>query len=48
MKQQMSEQLIETFLVMKRDEIERYRAEVADPETRDVTQWEHDEYIFNF
>lgn len=48
MKQQMSAQLIETFLVMKRDEIERYRAEVTDPETRDVTQWEHDEYIFNY
>jgi glutamine synthetase len=48
MKEQMSSQLIEAFLVMKRDEIARYRAEVTDPETRDVTQWEHDEYIFNF
>jgi glutamine synthetase len=42
---QLSKQLVETFLVLKRDEIERYSAEVSDPSTRDVTHWEHDEYI---
>jgi hypothetical protein len=30
--------------VMKRDEIERYEAAVTVP-TRDVTQWEIDEYF---
>lgn len=43
--EQLSKQLVETFLVLKRDEIERYSAEVSDPSTRDVTHWEHDEYI---
>lgn len=42
---QLSKQLVETFLVLKRDEIERYNSEVSDPSTRDVTHWEHDEYI---
>ncbi len=42
---QLSKQLVETFLVLKRDEIERYNAEVSDPSTRDVTHWEHDEYL---
>lgn len=42
---QLSKQLVETFLVLKRDEIDRYSAEVSDPSTRDVTHWEHDEYI---
>jgi glutamine synthetase len=46
--EQLSSQLVEAFLVLKRDEIERYSAEVADPATRDVTQWEHDEYILDY
>jgi glutamine synthetase len=37
-------ELINVFLVMKRDEIERYEASVSEP-TRDVTQWEIDEYF---
>ena len=45
---QLSKQLVETFLVLKRDEIERYNSEVSDPSTRDVTHWEHDEYILDF
>ena len=45
---QMSPQLVEAFVVLKRDEIDRYKAEVADHETRDVTKWEHDEYILDF
>jgi glutamine synthetase len=45
---QLSKQLVETFLVMKRDEIERYTAEVADPSTREVTQWEIDEYLLDY
>ncbi|MEY2675762.1 MAG: hypothetical protein RL102_1028 [Actinomycetota bacterium] len=45
---QLSKQIVETFLVMKRDEIERYNAEVTDPSTREVTQWEHDEYLLDY
>lgn len=37
--------LVDVFTMMKRDEIERYEAEVDDPTTRDVTQWELDEYL---
>jgi len=45
---QMSKELVEVFLVMKRDEIRRYEAAVKDPSTRDVTQWEIDEYFADY
>jgi glutamine synthetase len=44
LRHQMSQELINVFLVMKRDEIARYEAAVREP-TRDVTQWEIDEYF---
>ncbi len=40
----MSQELINVFLVMKRDEIARYEAEVTE-HTQEVTQWEIDEYF---
>jgi len=46
--EQMSPQLVEAFVVLKRDEIERYKAEVSNPDTREVTQWEHDEYMLSY
>ncbi len=39
---------VETFVTLKRDEIDRYNAEVPEPDTRDVTDWELDEYIEDF
>ncbi len=36
------------FVTMKRDEVERYEAEVEDPATREVTRWELEEYIEDF
>ena len=39
---------VETFVTLKRDELDRYNAEVADPATRDVTDWEIDEYIEDY
>jgi glutamine synthetase len=45
---QMSKELVEVFLVMKRDEVARYEAAVEDPSTRDVTQWEIDEYFADY
>jgi len=39
---------IDVFMTMKRDEVERYEAEVEDPDTRDVTRWELDEYIEDY
>ncbi len=41
---QMSQELINVFMVLKRDEIARYEAEVSDPTTREVTDWEIKEY----
>jgi glutamine synthetase len=35
-------------VTLKKDELERYAAEVEDPATRDVTQWEIDEYIEDY
>ena len=42
--QYMSQELINVFVVLKRDEVERYEAEVTEP-TRDVTAWEIAEYF---
>jgi glutamine synthetase len=39
---------VQTFVTLKRDELERYNAEVADPTTRDVTDWELEEYIEDY
>ena len=44
----MAKELVAVHLVMKRDEIERYNAEVSDPSTREVTQWEIDEYFADY
>jgi glutamine synthetase len=48
MREHMSTGLISIFLVMKRDEIERYEATVPDPSTRDVTDWEIQEYFEDY
>lgn len=40
--------VVQTHLTLKRDEIERYEAEVSDPATRDITDWELNEYIWDF
>ena len=48
LRDQMSKELVEVFLVMKRDEIRRYEEAVKDPSTRDVTQWEIDEYFADY
>jgi glutamine synthetase len=48
MKNQLSPQLIEAFLALKREEIERYESEVQDHSTREVTKWEQDEYLLHF
>jgi len=37
--------LVDVFVLLKRDEVARYEDEVDDPDTRDVTQWELDEYL---
>ena len=42
------ENFIDAFMAMKRDEVERYEAAVEDPTTRDVTQWELDEYLEDY
>jgi glutamine synthetase len=44
----LTDDFIDVFTVMKRDEVERYEAEVEDPTTRDVTRWELDEYIEDY
>ena len=42
--EQLSPELINVHMVLKRDEIARYEAAVADPATREVTDWEITEY----
>lgn len=39
---------IDVFTTMKRDEVERYEAEVLDPSTRETTSWELEEYIEDY
>lgn len=48
LREYMSAEMLEVFSVMKRDEIRRYEEAVSNPETRDVTQWEIDEYIHDY
>jgi glutamine synthetase len=48
MRLHMSTGLIGIFLVMKRDEIARYNAAVPDPSTREVTDWEIQEYMEDY
>jgi glutamine synthetase len=48
MRVHMSTGLIGIFLVMKRDEIARYNAAVPDPSTREVTDWEIQEYMEDY
>jgi glutamine synthetase len=45
LREHLSNKFIDVFTALKRDEVARYEAEVEDPTTRDVTQWELDEYI---
>lgn len=40
--------IVDVFALMKRDEVERYESETDDPSTREVTQWELDEYIADY
>ena len=40
--------VVSTHLTLKRDEIERYEAEVSDPSTREITAWELEEYIWDY
>lgn len=48
MREHMSDGLIGIFLAMKRDEIARYTEAVENPETREVTDWEVQEYFEDF
>lgn len=47
-KKYLSAELVEAFLALKRDEISRYEENVEDPNTREVTKWEQDEYLLRF
>lgn len=44
----LGEPFIAAYETLKRDEIKRYEESVEDPTTREVTQWELDEYIEDF
>jgi glutamine synthetase len=39
---------VDVFLMMKRDEQERYEQAVDDATTRDVTEWELQEYLHDY
>lgn len=47
-KKYLSAELVEAILALKRDEISRYEENVEDPDTREVTKWEQDEYLLRF
>ena len=44
----LGEPFVSAYETMKRDEIKRYEEAVEDPTTREVTQWELDEYLLDF
>jgi glutamine synthetase len=39
---------VDVFSILKRDEIDRYEQACDDPDTRDVTRWELDEYLEDY
>jgi glutamine synthetase len=45
---QLSQELVNVFMMLKRDEVTRYEAATEDPATRDVTPWEIREYFEAF
>jgi glutamine synthetase len=47
-KQILGAKLVDVFVLMKRDEVERYEQATPDPSTRDVTAWEIQEYLEDF
>ena len=44
----LGKEFVDAFETLKRDEIARYEAAVPDPLTREVTQWELNEYIQDY
>jgi glutamine synthetase len=44
----LGEPFVQAFETLKRDEVRRYEEAVEDPGTREVTQWEIDEYLEDF
>jgi glutamine synthetase len=48
MRDAMGSTIIDVFSVLKRDEVRRYEDSVADNNTRDVSQWEIDEYFADY
>jgi glutamine synthetase len=48
LRESLGAQLIDVFTVLKRDEVQRYEAEVEDASTREVTSWELDEYLEDY
>lgn len=48
MTNKLGDTFVSTFVTLKRDELDRYNAEVADSDTRDVTDWELEEYIEDY
>ncbi len=48
LKKEMSAELLETFVVMKRHEIERFNEAVPNGLTGDVSEWEQREYFVHF
>jgi glutamine synthetase len=48
MRKAMGSTVIDVFSVLKRDEVKRYEDSVADKNTREVSQWEIDEYFADY
>ncbi|MGV8876667.1 MAG: glutamine synthetase family protein [Rhodoglobus sp.] len=48
MRTSLGDTLIDVFSVLKRDEVRRYEKSVSDVNTRDVSQWEIDEYFADY
>lgn len=44
----LGEQFVTTFVTMKADEVERYTAAVDDPASREVSEWEVQEYLLHY
>ena len=48
LREMLGKTFVDTFVTLKADEVARYNAAVADPATREVTDWEIEEYLQDY
>jgi glutamine synthetase len=48
LREMLGKTFVDTFVTMKADEVRRYAEAAEDPATREVTDWEVQEYLLHY